>query len=97
MQLTYLRNVEDAKAKARDHAGSLIDDLSSTTSKAASSKGEAARREREKKLEDLQQAKQEAEETAEKARQMEQDLEALDLNDDIQSLKSSRCKQSEGC
>ena len=33
MQLTYLRNVEDAKAKARDHTGSLIDDLSSTTSK----------------------------------------------------------------
>ena len=33
MQLTYLRNVEDAKAKSRDHTGSPIDDLSSTTSK----------------------------------------------------------------
>ena len=87
MQLTYLRNGEDANAKARDHAGSLINDLSSTSSKKASSKGEAARREREKKLEELQQAKQEAEEAAEKARQMEEDLEALDLNDGIQSLK----------
>ena len=28
---------------------------------------------------------------------MEEDLEALDLNDDIKSLKSSRCKQPEGC
>ena len=63
----------------------------------ASSKGEAARREREKKLEELQQEKQEAEEAAEKAHQMEEDLEALDLNDDIKSLKSSRCKQPEGC